>query len=124
MDNKHKEEINSLFYNSKNQNINNNYNNNNNNIVYEKFDYYLEENREFANNLIQKSLRAFRAREAARKARDDVRLDKKKKENKLLNNGKLTPAQGKDKNLSHCLSVSVLEKVFTDLKETSIFICI
>ena len=30
MDNKHKEEINRLFYNSKNQNINNNYNNNNN----------------------------------------------------------------------------------------------
>ncbi|MBP5444697.1 MAG: DNA topoisomerase IV subunit B [Acholeplasmatales bacterium] len=75
------------------------------NIVYEKFNYYLEENREFANNLIQKSLRAFRAREAARKARDDVRLDKKKKENKLLNNGKLTPAQGKDKNLNELFLV-------------------
>ena len=75
------------------------------NIVYEKFNYYLEENREFANNLIQKSLRAYRAREAARKARDDVRLDKKKKENKLLNNGKLTPAQGKDKNLNELFLV-------------------
>ena len=75
------------------------------NIVYEKFNYYLEENREFANNLIQKSLRAFRAREAARKARDDVRLDKKKNKNQLLNNGKLTPAQGKNKDLNELFLV-------------------
>ncbi len=75
------------------------------NIVYEKFNYYLEENREFANNLIQKSLKASRAREAARKARDEVRLDKKKKETKLLNNGKLTPAQGKDKSINELFLV-------------------
>ena len=75
------------------------------NIVYEKFNYYLEENREFANNLIQKSLKACRAREAARKAREDVRLDKKKKETKLLNNGKLTPAQGKDKSINELFLV-------------------
>ena len=75
------------------------------NIVYEKFNYYLEENREFANNLIQKSLRAYRAREAARKARDDVRLDKKKNKNQLLNNGKLTPAQGKNKDLNELFLV-------------------
>ena len=75
------------------------------NIVYEKFNYYLEENREFANNLIQKSLKAFRAREAARKARDDVRLDKKKNKTQLLNNGKLTPAQGKDRNINELFLV-------------------
>jgi len=75
------------------------------NIVYEKFNYYLEENREFANNLIQKSLKASRAREAARRARDEVRLDKKKKETKLLNNGKLTPAQGKDKSINELFLV-------------------
>ena len=75
------------------------------NIVYEKFNYYLEENREFANNLIQKSLKASRAREAARRARDEVRLDKKKDKTKLLNNGKLTPAQGKDKSINELFLV-------------------
>ncbi|MFA5692244.1 MAG: DNA topoisomerase IV subunit B [Acholeplasmataceae bacterium] len=66
-------------------------------FIYEKFNTYLEENRESATTIISKALASQRAREAARKARDDARLNKKRSKRDVILSGKLTPAQGKDK---------------------------
>ena len=66
------------------------------NMVYDRFLIYLEENKEIAQNLIKKALKAYQAREAARKARDEARGIKKAKVERIIS-GKLTPAQGKDK---------------------------
>ncbi len=60
-------------------------------ITYEKMKFYLEENNEIAKSIITKAQKSKVAREAARKARDEVRSGKTKKE-KILT-GKLTPAQ-------------------------------
>ena len=64
------------------------------NVIFEKLTYYLEENKEFANTIIQKAKKASIAREAARRAREDARSGKKGKTERLLS-GKLTPAQSK-----------------------------
>lgn len=64
-------------------------------IVSENMQIFLEENPQVAQTLIKKSIQASRAREAARKARDDMRTGKKRSESSNLN-GKLTPAQSKD----------------------------
>ncbi|WP_105956058.1 DNA topoisomerase IV subunit B [Apilactobacillus quenuiae] len=66
------------------------------NVVSEQLGYYLMENGEFAQSLVQKSLRARKAREAARKARDESRSGKKHHKKERLLSGKLTPAQSKD----------------------------
>ncbi|CCV65902.1 MAG: DNA topoisomerase IV subunit B [Paracholeplasma sp.] len=66
-------------------------------IIYEKLTYYLEENAEFSSGVIKRSIDAYKVREAARKARDDARSDKKKNKKEVTLSGKLTPAQGKDK---------------------------
>lgn len=60
----------------------------------EKFSYYLEENKDFANLLIGKAKKASQVRDAARKARDEARNGKKTKAEKLLS-GKLAPSQSK-----------------------------
>ena len=67
-------------------------------IVFEKLSYYLEENKEFAQNIISKALKASQVREAARKAREDARSNKKGKGERLLS-GKLTPAQSKKREI-------------------------
>ncbi len=64
-------------------------------IVSEKMQVFLEENPQVAQALIKKAIQASRAREAARKARDEIRSGKKRSESSNLN-GKLTPAQSKD----------------------------
>ncbi|HTG70732.1 MAG TPA: DNA topoisomerase IV subunit B [Candidatus Udaeobacter sp.] len=64
-------------------------------IVSEKMQVFLEENPQIAQMLLKKSLQASKAREAARKAREEIRSGKKKSESSNLN-GKLTPAQSKD----------------------------
>jgi topoisomerase-4 subunit B len=64
-------------------------------IVADKMAVFLEENPQVGQSLIKKSVQASRAREAARKARDEIRSGKKKSESSNLN-GKLTPAQSKD----------------------------
>lgn len=74
------------------------------NITYSKFTYYLNENKEFAVNLIKKCLDSQRARLAARKAKDEARSNKKNKETLLLSD-KLTPAQGKDYKLNELFIV-------------------
>ena len=65
------------------------------NVIYNKFTYYLTENRELASILIKKCLDSQAARIAARKAKDDARSAKKAKEQVILSD-KLTPAQSKD----------------------------
>ena len=65
-------------------------------LVGEKLSYYLEENKEIAETLIKKMVRASQAREAARKAREETRKGKSNRQEKILS-GKLAPAQSKDK---------------------------
>lgn len=65
-------------------------------IINEQLTFYLMENGEFAQMIIHKSLQARKAREAARKARDESRSGKKKHHKERLLSGKLTPAQSKN----------------------------
>ncbi len=65
------------------------------NLVSTKFTYYLNENKDFAVDFIDKCFNSQRARLAARKAKSDARSTKKLKEAVLVSD-KLTPAQGKD----------------------------
>lgn len=64
-------------------------------IVSDNMQLFLEENPQTAQTLIKKAVQASRAREAARKARDEMRTGKKRSESSNLG-GKLTPAQSKD----------------------------
>lgn len=74
-------------------------------VVYEKMSYFLEENAEMGSKIIKKALDAYKAREAARKARDEARLDKKKGKKEVSLSGKLSPAQGKDKQVNELFLV-------------------
>lgn len=65
------------------------------NIIYNKFSYYLLENKELAMRIIKKCLDSQAARIAARKAKEEVRSSKKVKQDVILSD-KLTPAQSKD----------------------------
>ncbi|GIP48706.1 DNA topoisomerase 4 subunit B [compost metagenome] len=64
-------------------------------VVGDKMAVFLEENPQVAQTLIKKAVQASKAREAARKARDEMRSGKKRSESSNLG-GKLTPAQSKD----------------------------
>ena len=66
------------------------------NIVYEKLQYYLEENKTVATDLIEKMLKSRTVREAARKARDEARAGKSKNKKEQALSGKLAPAQTKN----------------------------
>lgn len=65
------------------------------NFVYNNFSYYLNENKEFAVNLIKKCIDAQNARVAARKAKDEARSKRSLKQDVVLSD-KLTPATSKD----------------------------
>jgi len=65
-------------------------------VVAERMAVFLEENPQTAQNLLRKAIQAAKAREAARKAREEVRSGKKGKNQSSNLNGKLTPAQSKD----------------------------
>ncbi|USK71932.1 DNA topoisomerase IV subunit B [Peribacillus asahii] len=69
-------------------------------IVSEHLAYFFEEDPTTSTLLIKKAIKAFQAREAARKAREDARSGKKRKKSDAILSGKLTPAQSKnpDKN--------------------------
>ena len=67
-------------------------------IVTEKLQYFLEENKKVATDIIDKSLRSKTAREAARRAREEARKGKTKNPKERALSGKLTPAQTKNKN--------------------------
>lgn len=66
------------------------------NVVYEKVTFFLEENKEVADSLVKKMIKAAQVRDAARKAREDARKGKGTKQERILS-GKLAPAQSKDK---------------------------
>ena len=66
-----------------------------NNFIYSKLTYYLNENKEFAVNLVKKISDSRDARLAARKAKDEARSTKKAK-NDLIISDKLTPCQSKE----------------------------
>ena len=66
-------------------------------IATEKLSFFLEENKKVATDIIDKSLKSKLAREAARKAREEIRKGKNKNAKEKLMSGKLTPASKKDK---------------------------
>ncbi|CDR31131.1 DNA topoisomerase 4 subunit B [Acholeplasma oculi] len=74
-------------------------------VFYEKFNTYLEENSDIASKIIGKAIAASQAREAARKAREDARAGKKRSKKEVILSGKLTPAQGKDKQINELFLV-------------------
>ncbi|EPR26718.1 Topoisomerase IV subunit B [Geobacillus sp. WSUCF1] len=65
-------------------------------VVSEQLMYFLQENPDVSAMLIKKAIRAYQAREAARKAREEARSGKKRKGKEALLSGKLTPAQGRN----------------------------
>ncbi len=65
-------------------------------VVAEKMAVFLEENPKVSQLVVRKSVQAAKAREAARKAREDIRSGKKGKSESSNLGGKLTPAQSKD----------------------------
>ncbi len=66
------------------------------NVTFEQITYFLEENKEQADELVRKMIKAAGARDAARKAREAARKGKANKIEKILS-GKLAPAQSKNK---------------------------
>ena len=69
-------------------------------IVTEKLQFFLEENKSVATEILNKVVKSKMVREAARKARDEARNGKGKNKKEQALSGKLTPAQQKnpDKN--------------------------
>ncbi len=73
-------------------------------ILYEKLSYYLMENKTLSEMVVKRAILNYNAREAARKARNDARMDKKDKKEINLS-GKLSPAQGKNKEVNELFLV-------------------
>jgi len=67
-------------------------------VISEKLKFYLAENGEIATLLTQNAIKASKAREAARKARDEVRMIKETKTKSANLAGKLSPTQDKNPN--------------------------
>ncbi|GAA4861207.1 DNA topoisomerase IV subunit B [Paenibacillus vulneris] len=65
-------------------------------VVSDKMAVFLEENPQVAQMIMKKAVQSAKAREAARKAREEVRSGKKGKSESSNLGGKLTPAQSKD----------------------------
>ena len=74
-------------------------------IVYEQFSYYLLENQTLAEQIVNNAIRNRKAREAARKAREEVREGKKAKKQEVNLSGKLSPCQGHDKKINELFLV-------------------
>ncbi len=74
-------------------------------IVYDSLKYYLEENREISVAIIEKMTKSKVAREAARKAREDARNGKSKKNEARSLSGKLTPAQARNPKINELFIV-------------------
>lgn len=66
-------------------------------LVSEKLQFFLEENKKIATDIIDKALKSKMAADAARKAREEARKEKSKNPKERALSGKLTPAQSKDK---------------------------
>ena len=67
-------------------------------ITSENLQYFLEENKVVATSILDKSMKSKMAREAARKAREEVQKGKTNSKKERALSGKLTPAQSKNKN--------------------------
>jgi len=67
-------------------------------IVSERLQFFLEENKKVATDILDKSLKSKMAREAARKAREEARKGKTNSKKERALSGKLTPAQSRNKN--------------------------
>ncbi len=65
-------------------------------IVFEKLQFYLEENKVIATSIIDKMIKSKTVREAARKARDEARQGKDKNKKDRVLSGKLAPAQARN----------------------------
>lgn len=65
-------------------------------VIVDRLRYLLEEQADFAHQLISKSVDARRVRDAARKAREDARMEKKRNRSEVLLSGKLSPATSKN----------------------------
>ena len=74
-------------------------------IMSEKLQFFLEENKEVADNIMTKMLKSKVAREAARKAREAARAGKDKSKKDRIISGKLTPAQGKNPSINELFLV-------------------
>ena len=74
-------------------------------LVYEKLSYYLEENKETASTVMEKALKSKLAREAARKARADIRNGKNKSKVEKNLSGKLAPAGSKNPKINELFIV-------------------
>ena len=74
-------------------------------ILYEKLSYYLEENKEPANTIMDKALKSKLAREAARKAREEARNGKNKSKIEKNLSGKFAPAQSKNAKINELFLV-------------------
>lgn len=66
-------------------------------ITTEKLQFFLEENKKVATDIIEKSIKSKMAREAAKKAREEIRKGKGKGSKERALSGKLTPAQTHDR---------------------------
>jgi len=64
-------------------------------VIYEKLSFYLDQNKNEAQVIISKAIKARMVREAAKKAREDLRNTKGRREKQILS-GKLTPAISKN----------------------------
>ena len=65
-------------------------------VTYEKLQFFLEENKQIATDILNKMVKSKNVREAARKARDDARNGKDKNKRDQALSGKLTPAQSRN----------------------------
>ncbi|MBQ6452142.1 MAG: DNA topoisomerase IV subunit B [Solobacterium sp.] len=65
-------------------------------VVADKLAYWLDENRNLSDDLVTKMKKAREAREAAKKAREEVRKGKRTPKNDKVISGKLAPAQSRD----------------------------
>lgn len=73
-------------------------------VVYDSLKFYLEENRKDAITIVEKMGKSKFAREAARKARDEARKGKQKKEARSLSD-KLTPPQARNPKINELFIV-------------------
>ena len=74
-------------------------------VVYDALKYFLEENREISLAVIEKMSKSKLAREAARKAREEARNGKGKKNEARSLSGKLTPAQSRNPKINELFIV-------------------
>ncbi|MDD6681152.1 DNA topoisomerase IV subunit B [Galactobacillus timonensis] len=65
-------------------------------VVSDKLAFWFEENRELSDTLVRKMMKASQAREAARKAREEIRKGTKASKAEKLLSGKLAPANSRD----------------------------